>query len=87
MDGHSSRAEQRRAARARDDYLRRSLGSATARPRIVARYRGDVGWEASRRERLDADVARRLWGEGITMVRVRRGWFLTREISLRHHIH
>jgi hypothetical protein len=40
------------------------------------------GWEKIDRQALTADHAEALRGEGFTLVRARRGWSDTREISL-----
>ena len=86
MDRPVSRAQQRSHARARDEYLRRSLGAVDAQPRIVAEYRSDVGWQRSDRGRLRPETAREMSADGVTMVRVRRRWFTTSEVPLRHFL-
>lgn len=78
----SSRAERRADAATREAYRRDLLGSASARPRIVARYRGDGGWQPVRGLRLDEEAARILLAEGVTLVRVRRR---SREVEVGLH--
>ncbi|WP_019180959.1 hypothetical protein [Microbacterium yannicii] len=85
MSKGETRSAQRRYDRTRDAYLRDRLGSAKARPRIVAEYRGDVGWKRSRGGRLDVQKAEQLRAAGVTLVRVRR-FFTTREITLRRYL-
>lgn len=85
VERNVSRAAQRRYARERDAYLQRKLGRVGSRPRIVAEYRGDVGWERSRRGRLDAVAAQEMRAAGVTIVRVRR-LFITREIALSRYL-
>jgi hypothetical protein len=85
MSKGESRSAQRRYDRTRDAYLRDRLGSASACPRIVAEYRGDVGWQRSPGGRLDVRKAEQLRAAGVTLVRVRR-FFTTREITLRRHL-
>lgn len=54
-----------------------------SRPRTVTHaYRMPGGWEKVDRRTLTADHAEALRGEGYTLVRARRGWADTREISL-----
>lgn len=53
------------------------------RPRTVTHaYRMPGGWEHLPHRRLTADTARALRDEGYTLVRARRGWTNTKEISL-----
>lgn len=85
-DKRASRSAQRQQERAREEYLRRTLGSSVARPRILAEYRSDVGWQRSSRGRLDDASAEAMRSQGITLVRVRRRLFSSREIALRRYV-
>lgn len=54
-----------------------------SRPRTITHaYRMPGGWEKVSRHPLTSDHAESLRGEGYTLVRARRGWADTREISL-----
>jgi len=52
-------------------------------PTIVGLYRHGAGWaQPQHEEPLTLDAARRLHGEGYTIVRTRRGWRRPSEFSL-----
>jgi len=58
-----------------------------SRPRTVTHaYRMPGGWEKVDRHALTSDHAEMLRGEGFTLVRARRGWADTREISISHFL-
>ncbi|WP_298875360.1 alternative tryptophan synthase beta-subunit [uncultured Microbacterium sp.] len=53
------------------------------RPRTVTHaYRMPGGWEALAHRPLTTETAHALRGEGYTLVRARRGWGSSRELSL-----
>ncbi|KJL40816.1 hypothetical protein [Microbacterium trichothecenolyticum] len=68
----SSRAQRRAQAAFREAYRRDVLGSATARRRVIAKYRGDDGWQPVKGVRLDDESAQAFMADGVTLVRVRR---------------
>lgn len=83
MTNDRSSGTEPRDDRARERYLRAQGGWGRVSPRILAEYRSDVGWVPSDRGRLDADTATQLWSDGVTLVRVRRRLFSSKDIALR----